>query len=86
MSRFDILHKLVNTANELDRKGRYEEADDIDRIIIHSGFMETVKEWFTGTPCKCNCEGCEYAEAGGMGVSSRRKYHCGGDQCPVKQK
>jgi len=58
-----MLDKLIELANRLDKKGYYEEANEIDTLLKQADIWE----WFAGKSkedkkCTCKCEGCEYAK------------------------
>jgi len=50
--RVDILKQIVKIANELDRKGYYKEADELDKIAMFSGFKDGELEELIDSPAE----------------------------------
>ena len=56
-----MFKRLLELANQLDKKGFYEEANEIDILIKESGWWDNMKQKMTGKAptCNCTCEKCQ---------------------------
>lgn len=80
----NILQKLAELANTLDKMGQIEAANEIDDILKDAGFMDWLSNKMTPVQCTCDCESCQAGRDRGGPHSLEYHSQCNSGKCQIK--